>query len=311
MLSALADLCIQDNLRIWRSFSIGNLLDLVILDTRQYDRSITDLYWNTPYVHAISNDAGRSMMGSRQENWFYDQLSTSSDRGASWRIIGSQTVFSRLNESVSYGNEDPLDYDAWDGYQANRNRTLHHLYSNNIKDNIFLAGDSHMNWVSDLVWLDGDIEDPSSNISPYDPSTGASSIGVEFAGTAVSSPSPLGQNISISGANNKSDYLVADNAELQWQEGYYRGYFELQISKDFVNASYFGMPTIVTRNAFEIPLANFSVASGANALSRPIAGGIVENGAIKTGQVVQTNITNDTSIAGGSWFISHFDQEDL
>jgi len=59
----------DDNLRIWRSFSIGSLFDLIMLDTRQYDRSITDLYWNTDYVHQISNDAGRSMMGSRQENW--------------------------------------------------------------------------------------------------------------------------------------------------------------------------------------------------------------------------------------------------
>lgn len=81
----------DDNLRIWRSFSIGSLLDLIMLDTRQYDRSITDLYWNTDYVHAISNDAGRSMMGSRQENWFYSQLVESSKRGAAWRVIGSQT----------------------------------------------------------------------------------------------------------------------------------------------------------------------------------------------------------------------------
>lgn len=35
----------DDNLRIWRSFSIGTLFDLIMLDTRQYDRSITDLYW--------------------------------------------------------------------------------------------------------------------------------------------------------------------------------------------------------------------------------------------------------------------------
>lgn len=69
----------DDSLRILRSFSIGssalqrplvtdfvgNLVDLIMLDTRQYDRSITDLYWNTDYVHAISNTAGRSMMGSR------------------------------------------------------------------------------------------------------------------------------------------------------------------------------------------------------------------------------------------------------
>ena len=33
----------DDNLRIWRSFQIGNLADLILLDTRQYDRSITDL----------------------------------------------------------------------------------------------------------------------------------------------------------------------------------------------------------------------------------------------------------------------------
>ncbi len=39
----------DDGLRIWRSFSFGSLLDLVMLDTRAYDRSITDLYWNTDY----------------------------------------------------------------------------------------------------------------------------------------------------------------------------------------------------------------------------------------------------------------------
>ena len=33
----------DDNLRIWRSFSMGKLLDLIMLDTRNYDRSITTL----------------------------------------------------------------------------------------------------------------------------------------------------------------------------------------------------------------------------------------------------------------------------
>ena len=160
----------DDNLRIWRSFSIGSLLDLIMLDTRQYDRSITDLYWNTHYVHQISNDASRSMMGNRQENWFYSQLISSAKRAATWRVIGSQTVFSRLNESIAYGNVDPLDYDAWDGYQANRNRTFQTLYENNIGNNIVISGDSHANWVSDLIWLDD---------QPYDPATGKGSIGVE------------------------------------------------------------------------------------------------------------------------------------
>jgi len=292
----------DDNLRIWRSFSIGSLLDLIMLDTRQYDRSLTDLYWNTDYVHQISNDAGRSMMGSRQENWFYEQLIGSAKRNATWRVIGSQTVFSRVNESISYGNVNPLDYDAWDGYQANRNRTFQTLYENNIGNNIMISGDSHANWVSDLVWLDN---------HPYDPVTGNGSIGVEFAGTAVSSPSPYGQNISIAKANNASNALVNYNRELQWSEIYYRGYFELQISHGSVNASYFGLPTIVNRNPNEINLANFTVLSGANRLSRnPVpGGGVVENGALKGGKTVQTNSTNNT--ATGMYFISMENQEDI
>src|SRR4051812_35116500 len=109
-----------------------------MLDTRRYDRSITDLYWNADYVHTISNDAGRSLMGSRQDHWFYKTPTQSSKRGATWRLVGSQIIFSRVNKSLGYGSENPFNYDAWDGYQANRNRTLSLLYEQNIGNNIFL-----------------------------------------------------------------------------------------------------------------------------------------------------------------------------
>lgn len=33
-------------------------------------------------------------MGSQQENWFYKTLISSKKRGAAWRIIGNQIVFS-------------------------------------------------------------------------------------------------------------------------------------------------------------------------------------------------------------------------
>lgn len=285
----------DDNLRIWRDFSFGDLFDLVMLDTRQYDRSITDLYWNTHYIHEISEDAGRSMMGARQESWFYNKLKDSSSRGAAWRIVGNQVVFSRMNESLGLGNEDPLNGDSWDGYQANRNRTFQTLYDNNISNTVFLAGDSHASWVSDLVWLDE---------HDYDENTGSGSIGVEFAGSAVSSPCPYGQNISLATANGASEWLTEANRELQWQDLYYRGYYELSIGYDSLNASFFGIPTTAVKQGYEISLANFTVLAGENHLHRQNASSVslvAESGSLKNGPLVQTNLTHDT--ATDEWFI--------
>jgi alkaline phosphatase D len=199
----------DDNLRIWRNFKMGKLFDLIMLDTRNYDRSITTLNWNDDYIADLKD-------------------SKSHERGATWRIVGNQIIFSRMNNSAVYDEE--LNADQWDGYTANRNRTLHHLYSNEIPNTAFLAGDSHANWVSDLVWLDE---------TPYDQSTGAGAIGVEFAGTAVSS-SGYGAGRSIANSSDRSAALVRDNRELQWTEGYYRGYYELFISPEELNAQYYG-----------------------------------------------------------------------
>ncbi|KAK5696038.1 hypothetical protein LTR97_008458 [Elasticomyces elasticus] len=289
----------DNNLRIWRSFSIGSLFDLIMLDTRNYDRSITTLNWNNDYVTEISNDAGRTLMGSQQENWFYNQLKNST---ATWRIIGSQIVFSRINVTTWFGSEtNPYNSDAWDGkyrcYMSNKNRTLKTLYDNDIGNNVMLAGDSHANWVSDLVWLDH---------ANYSSASGAGSVGVEFAGTAVSSSSPFGADSTIFECNNQSRLLIRDNEELQWQEGYYRGYYEMQISPKRIDAQYFGMPSLETRNGYELSLGNFSVVSGENKLARPVGGAEVENGALQTGEVVMTNVTHDTNT--GEWFIHDFDR---
>lgn len=102
---------------------------------------------------------------------------------------------------------------------------------------------------------------------------------------------------------------LAANAELHWNDVYYRGYFELQLSYDEVNASYFGLPTVLTRNPEEISLANFTVKSGENRLQRPIAGGIAESGSLKGGMVKQTNITHNTET--GEYTISHAGLEDV
>ncbi|KAI4087768.1 MAG: hypothetical protein LQ344_006587 [Seirophora lacunosa] len=267
----------DDNLRIWRNFKMGKLMDFIVLDTRNYDRSITTLGWNNDYIDLLVDDASRTLMGSHQENWFYRQLSESAGRGATWRVIGNQIIFSRIIESFG------INGDNWN-----------HLYDNNIGNNIFLAGDSHQNWVSDLVWL-GEKE--------YDDTTGAGALGVEFAGTAVSS---TGNRKPINGTDADARARIDQSPVLQWQDGYYRGYFVMSVGKDRIETQFFGSPSVATRNAYDLPLANFTVLAGDNRLSRPVAGGSVESGGLRGGEVEHTNLTLNT--VTGEWEYVNFDQ---
>ncbi|TFY78407.1 hypothetical protein EWM64_g5606 [Hericium alpestre] len=237
----------DDKLRIWRNFQIGKLLDLTMLDTRQYDRDLTDVYYNTDYVNTIAAYPNRSLMGLDQENWFFNSLSESKYRGAVWRIVGQQIVFTQLNESGHF------DLDAWDGYRANRQRVLDHLYRGRIDNTIVLSGDSHANWVSDLA---------HPNDTSYDPVTGHGAIGVEFAGTAVSSSSSFGTNIQPAAADKISDVLVAVNRNLQWSEGSYRGFYTLTINPNTLTATYWAMNSTSSANLDAFVSAKFVVKNG-------------------------------------------------
>lgn len=59
-------------------------------------------------------------------------------------------MYGRTYLKIPCQEEDESTYTnvGWQGYIANRNRTLEHLYDNEIVNNVFIAGDSHQNWVS-------------------------------------------------------------------------------------------------------------------------------------------------------------------
>jgi alkaline phosphatase D len=176
---------------------------------------------------------------------------------------------------------------------------MYFSYDHNIGNNIMLAGDSHANWVSDLVWI---------GEKDYNPETGEGALGAEFGGTAVSSTGPCDEDAPREKCNWLARRTARDNPELQWNEGWYRGYFELHITPERLNAYYFGTPSLQTRNGYEVSLANFTVESGANRLSRPVAGGSVEDGALQRGQgkIKMSNLTLDTNT--GEYFVHNFDR---
>ncbi|KAK7043606.1 hypothetical protein VNI00_008217 [Paramarasmius palmivorus] len=187
-----------------------------------------------------------------------------------------QIVFTQLNESGGF------DLDAWDGYRANRQRVLDHLYNNDIDNTVVLAGDSHANWVSDLI-LRVFLQDPNDTTT-YDPVSGEGAIGVEFAGTAVTS-SGFGTSLTPANSDALSRILVAteSNLNLQWSEGHYRGFFTLEVKAETVNATYYAMRNTSNPNLDGFVIAQFIVDAGANKLSRPVGGGVenIKAGALK------------------------------
>ncbi|KAL4879874.1 PhoD-like phosphatase-domain-containing protein [Aspergillus karnatakaensis] len=283
----------DDGLRIWRNFQMGDLFDLIMIDTRNYDRSITDISDNKDYIVQIHDDAGRSIMGPRQEAWFYRQLSESKERGAKWRVIGNQLVFAHVQQANEDGSLS-FSTDSWTAYRANQNRTLKHMYENEIVNNINIAGDTHVNWVSDMIW---------EGRKEYNNETGAGAVGVEFAGTAVSSS---GFSTSSLEAAERTANTYSVNPELKWVEGYYRGYFELHLRQDEAEARYFGCPTVSTRNSWEVPLANWTVRHSESHLQRPLAGGEVEAGYLQVGELRHGNVSLNTET--GEWDVVSFDK---
>ncbi len=138
---------------------------------------------------------------------------------------------------------------------------------------------------------------------PYNNVTGKGAIGVEFAGTAVSS-SGLSTVSREDGEQKANAYNI--NPELKWVEGYYRGYFELHLRQEQAEARYFGCPTVATRNSWELPLANWTVKHSESHLQRPLAGGAVEAGFVQEGKLKHSDVSLNTET--GEWKAVKFDQ---
>jgi alkaline phosphatase D len=77
----------------------------------------------------------------------------------------------------------------------------------------------------------------------YDPKSGTGAIGVEFAGTAVTSGATFDINQQpIRDARSRN--LVTFNDDLQWQEQFWRGCFTLTIDSKNMVATYYGMRNV-------------------------------------------------------------------
>ena len=98
---------------IYRSFAIGDLADLLMLDTRLEGRDRGLEYANDmehrpqtnadeprkPDVEAFRaklHDPTRTLLGDRQERWLADEIERSTGRGATWQVLGQQVLIGNV-----------------------------------------------------------------------------------------------------------------------------------------------------------------------------------------------------------------------
>src|SRR5688572_4869621 len=229
-------------IRLYRSFRFGSLLDLVMLDTRSMrDKQTSDV--------ASLPDPERTILGSAQKSWMFDQLRGSQQAGTAWRLLGQQVLFSR----VTPPGWPVLSPDAWDGYQAERDGLLDFLAAERVRDVAVLSGDLHSSWALDI---------PRDPWRGYEPSTGEGSLAVELLAPAISS-APLFASPSM---RDRAPLLRTFLPHLKLLDGDNRGYVLIDVAHAQIRADWYFVPTVLERTAAETRGAGFVCERGSSRL---------------------------------------------
>lgn len=162
-----ASMPVGPDARLYRRLAFGDLVELSVLDTRQYrtDQPCDDGI-KPRCLEALS--PGATMTGPEQERWLLDGLDASAAR---WNIIAQQAMMAQLDRQS--GVIQTFNLDQWDGYPAARERITSFLERRQPSNPVILSGDIHANWVADIK---SSFDDPSSP-----------TVATELIGTSISS----------------------------------------------------------------------------------------------------------------------------
>ncbi len=141
--------------RIYRRLRFGLLAELSMLDLRSYRSQQVGI------GDGAADDPNRTMTGAEQMAWLENGLITS---GAQWKLVGTSVMVAPLQlpplsadllgplaELLGLPREGiSINPDQWDGYVADRRRLLATIANNGVRDTVFLTGDIHSSWASDI-----------------------------------------------------------------------------------------------------------------------------------------------------------------
>lgn len=179
-------------LPIHRSVRVGDLVELFMIDTRQFadeppcrDTSTLDLGADCGTL----DDPDRSLLGPEQEAWLLDGLGAAD---TTWTSLVSPVMFAGLDARADGEAEAKFYLEGWDGYPAARARVADALES--VSNPVVLSGDYHASFALEVG-----------------PGFGRDPLAPEFMSTAISS-SPFGAEVRP--ANPHVRHFAGDNGYL-------------------------------------------------------------------------------------------------
>jgi alkaline phosphatase D len=219
----------DDLLTVYRSFAVGDLAELVLLDTRIAGRDQhADDHPSLPY-----DDPDRSMLGDGQRRWAHQLVG---DTSRPWCLLVTQVVLNRMALPVEagarLGDLAPSGYaviggqamctDEWDGYPAERDALVRAVAARG-PGVVALSGDVHSAWAFEGPCLGGD------------------PVAVELVVPCVSA-TPMGQQLPRGW--RKLLGMVAERLpEARWFELERHGFLVVEVDEREVRAHWFAVDT--------------------------------------------------------------------
>jgi alkaline phosphatase D len=230
-------------LRLYDRFAFGDLVELSLLDGRQY-RSREACY-RAPdhgggHVETDAScperlDPARSMIGAAQEAWLAEGLARSNAR---WNVLAQDVMMAQLRERQPDG-ASAFWTDDWNGYPANRRRLLRQLHETRARNPVVLGGDIHSFWANDLKL---DFDDPRSP-----------TVASELIGTSITSHPPPYEKFAA---------YLADNPHVRFFDSRWRGYLSIEVTPDRLTSRCQIISNAVDPAASLSTLATFVVEAG-------------------------------------------------
>lgn len=188
--------------RLYQRVPFGNLLEINMLDTRQYRddhpcQLPDDGGWRLiPDSCEERSDPNRSILGYDQERWLTWGLRRSQ---AKWNVLAQGMLLSKHDYQIGEGQQFGSEY--WDGYTGSRDRLLQTLEERSVSNPVVIGGDVHATYVCDVK---KDFDDPNSK-----------TLASEFVCTSITSGN---------WNHDRNAATMVDNPHIKLYEGRYRGY---------------------------------------------------------------------------------------